>query len=107
MTLVESLTLGGAAVAFLTAGAVHFAWSLKVTTILQTRHPELWATLQGRVLPSRTALAAFLRSDRHKDLNDPGLSRAVRMDRITGIVAMVCFAGAAVALLTVGRALPR
>jgi hypothetical protein len=107
MTLIEALILGAAGVAFLATGAVHFAWSLRVTTILQTRHPEAWATLQGRVLLSRTALADFLRSDRHKDMNDPELSRAVRMDRITGMIVMACFVGAAAALFTVGRSLPR
>lgn len=106
MTLVGSLILGAAAVAFLAAGAVHFAWNLRVTTILQTRHPEVWSTLQGRVLPSRLALAGFLRSDRHKDMNDLELSHAIKMDRITGIIVAVCFLGAAVTLFTVGRALP-
>lgn len=107
MTLVNYLILGAAAVAFLAAGAVHGSWTLRVTTILETRHPEVWAKLQGRVLLSKPALANFLRSDEHQRMNDPELSHAIRMDRITGMIVMVCFLVAAVALLTVGRPLPR
>jgi hypothetical protein len=107
MTVTGYLILGATTVVFLAAGAVNFWWSLRVTTILETRHPEIWAKLQGGPLFSRMALGGFLRGDVHRQMNDPELSRAIRMNRITGIVVMVCLLSVGAALVTTGRALPR
>jgi hypothetical protein len=106
MTFAESLILGVAVVAFLTAGMIHISWNTRVTSILQARHPETWAKLQGPILPSRTALADFMRSDMHQRMSDPELSRAIRIERITGRILMACFLGAGVTLFTLAG-LPR
>jgi hypothetical protein len=107
MTRVEYLRLGAATVVFLAAGAVNAWWSLRVTTILQTRHPEVWAKLQGGLLFTRVAFGGFLRSGMHRRMNDPELSRAIRMNRITGIIVMICLLSGFAVLFSVGHALPR
>jgi hypothetical protein len=106
MAFNELLIIGTAAAVFLATGSAYAWWNNRVTAILEKRHPAVWARLQGRILPSRSALASFLGSDEHKRMNDPELSHAIRMEKIAGLTTMVCFIGCGVVLFSLASLSP-
>jgi hypothetical protein len=95
-----AVTLG---VVVLATGLVNAFWRSRVTQILKTRHPEVWRDLQMSNLSSRKAFARFLHSDRPVLIDDAELTRAIKLDRITGAVWIVCFLAAATVMVSLGQ----
>ena len=99
MTLTDILILAPLATAFYVAMGTAAWWNHRVTVILKARHPEVWAILQGPILPKGTVFGSFLRGDQHLRLADPELSRAVRLGKVAGVICIVCLFTAFAALV--------